>query len=149
MNIGYKVWVITQDDDDGLMLALPDIPREGIVTFLNPRPDLGANVIDYCVFVDNDSLSICETDIFATENAAWTSWELRMTEKCEMIKRKIWFKRPHPQREDLQRIIRSGDMEQMKAAVDNFPECREKRRLYEAIIKKEEDIRSVNSQQDS
>ena len=142
MKIGDKVWVITQDYDDGLMMALPQIPQEGkIVDIYNVY--VGEV---YYVLVDNDILYIRPENIFDTEDAAWALWESLMKDKCNMIQTKIWCKRPHPQREDLQRIIRSGDMEQMKAAVDNSPECREKRRLYEAIIKKEEDIRSVNIQ---
>jgi hypothetical protein len=41
-------------------------------------------------------------------------------------------------REDLQRTIQSGDLDRMHEAVEAFAESREKRRLYEAIIKQEE-----------
>lgn len=41
-------------------------------------------------------------------------------------------------RDELEKIIRSGKEEDMRAAVENFAESKEKRRLYEAIIKKEE-----------
>ena len=31
MKIGDKVWVIVQDEDDGVMMALPQIPQEGYI----------------------------------------------------------------------------------------------------------------------
>lgn len=40
-------------------------------------------------------------------------------------------------REELETIVQSGDLEQMEEAVGDFAESREKRRLYEAIIKKQ------------
>lgn len=41
-------------------------------------------------------------------------------------------------RQDLEQIIKRGKTDEMEAAVGNFAESKEKRRLYEAIIKKQE-----------
>jgi hypothetical protein len=44
-------------------------------------------------------------------------------------------------REDLENIIKRGDTAEMQQAVSDFAESREKRRLYEAIIRKEEEAK--------
>jgi hypothetical protein len=40
-------------------------------------------------------------------------------------------------REELEEIIKEGDVGKMQDAVEDFAESKEKRRLYEALIKKE------------
>ena len=40
-------------------------------------------------------------------------------------------------REELEEIIEEGDLDKMQDAVEDFAESKEKRRLYEAIIKRE------------
>jgi bifunctional DNA-binding transcriptional regulator/antitoxin component of YhaV-PrlF toxin-antitoxin module len=97
MKIGDKVWVIVQDEDDGVMMALPQIPQEGYIADIeNINESNTLNISNerhvgevYYIVVDNDSLNISPSNIFLSENIAWVSWESKMRSKCEEIQKRI------------------------------------------------------------
>jgi hypothetical protein len=124
MKIGDNVWVIVQDEDDGVMMALPQIPQKGyIVDIENVNISNTLNIGNcrhvgdvYYILVDNDYLYISPSNIFLSEDIAWDSWESKMRSKCKEIQKKIRCKRPHPQRED----IRSVNSKVPHLLIDNY-----------------------------
>lgn len=84
MKIGDKVWVITQDYDDGLMVALPEVPRHGQIVAVDK-----VYIESYRVLVDNDFLHVSPSDIFLSEDIAWVEWKRRMENKCLEIEEMI------------------------------------------------------------
>jgi hypothetical protein len=87
-----------QDEDDGVMMALPQIPQEGYIADIeNINESNTLNISNerhvgevYYIVVDNDSLHISPSNIFLSENIAWVSWESRMRSKCEEIEKMIY-----------------------------------------------------------
>jgi len=86
MKIGDKVWVITQDDDDGLMIALPEVPKHGQIVAVDR-----IYIESYRVLVDNDFLYISSSssNIFPSEDLAWMEWKCRMKNKSLEIQKMI------------------------------------------------------------
>ena len=84
MKIGDKVWVITQDDDDGLMMSLPEVPQHGQIVAENR-----IYIESYRVLIDNDFLNISPSNIFLSEDLAWMEWKYRMENKSLEIQKMI------------------------------------------------------------
>jgi hypothetical protein len=85
MKIGDKVWVITQADDDGLMVALPEVPKSGTIN----STEWCREKEFYYVRVDNDTLYVWPSNIFLSEDIAWAEWKYRMKNKSLEIQKMI------------------------------------------------------------
>ena len=113
-----------------ILNRLPNCGRqEYVISTHSPFVVSGSRQENVYKFTRSGGSVTCERVDFETYGAAFDVLLKRLYSVNSLIDQSA--------REDLEQIIKRGNVEEMKKAVEEFAESKEKRRLYEAIIQKD------------